>query len=97
MSEEPFRTIFEPFRIHSVEPMRLTTAGGADGRSGRRRVHLFELRVGVPDPPVAVPSLVRGRVGAQLRMAAGQRVPTGGDQPQRDHRGHKYCQHRLTR
>ncbi len=25
MSEEPFRTIFEPFRIHSVEPMRLTT------------------------------------------------------------------------
>ena len=25
MTEEPFGTIFEPFRIHSVEPMRLTT------------------------------------------------------------------------
>jgi hypothetical protein len=24
-AEEPFRTIIEPFRIHSVEPMRLTT------------------------------------------------------------------------
>ena len=30
MTDEPFRTIIEPFRIHSVEPMRLTT-----GRSGR--------------------------------------------------------------
>ena len=25
MADEPFRTIIEPFRIHSVEPMRLTT------------------------------------------------------------------------
>ena len=25
ITEEPFRTIIEPFRIHSVEPMRLTT------------------------------------------------------------------------
>ena len=25
MEDEPFRTIIEPFRIHSVEPMRLTT------------------------------------------------------------------------
>ena len=25
MTDEPFRTIIEPFRIHSVEPMRLTT------------------------------------------------------------------------
>ena len=25
MSDEPFHTIIEPFRIHSVEPMRLTT------------------------------------------------------------------------
>ncbi len=39
MTEEPFRTIIEPFRIHSVEPMRLTTrarrAGCAHVRSGR--------------------------------------------------------------
>ena len=27
MSDQPFRTIVEPFRIHSVEPMRLTTRG----------------------------------------------------------------------
>ena len=26
MSDEPFRTIIEPFRIHSVEPIRLTTS-----------------------------------------------------------------------
>ncbi len=25
MTDQPFRTIIEPFRIHSVEPMRLTT------------------------------------------------------------------------
>ena len=25
MADEPFRTIIEPFRIHSVEPIRLTT------------------------------------------------------------------------
>ena len=25
MSDEPFRTIIEPFRIHAVEPIRLTT------------------------------------------------------------------------
>jgi len=32
MADEPFRTIIEPFRIHSVEPMRLTT------RAGRTRI-----------------------------------------------------------
>ncbi|MEI2731608.1 MAG: tryptophanase [Dermatophilaceae bacterium] len=26
MSEQPFRTVIEPFRIHSVEPLRMTTA-----------------------------------------------------------------------
>ena len=26
MSERQFRTIIEPFRIHSIEPLRLTTA-----------------------------------------------------------------------
>ena len=30
-----FRTIIEPFRIHSVEPIRITTRGGARGRAGR--------------------------------------------------------------
>jgi hypothetical protein len=25
MTEQPFRTIIEPFRIHSVEPVRLTS------------------------------------------------------------------------
>src|SRR5262249_37873851 len=30
-------------------------------------------------------------------MAAGQRVRGGGDQPQRDHRGHQRCQHGLAR
>jgi len=32
VADEPFRTIIEPFRIHSVEPMRLTT------RAGRTRI-----------------------------------------------------------
>ena len=37
MTDEPFRTIIEPFRIHSVEPMRPTTGAGGR-RAGRRRV-----------------------------------------------------------
>jgi hypothetical protein len=39
MAEEPFRTIIEPFRIHSVEPMRLTTRSQREGAApaGRGR------------------------------------------------------------
>jgi hypothetical protein len=32
---------------------------------------------------------VRGGAGAQLPMVTSQRVPAGGDQPQRDHRRHQ--------
>jgi tryptophanase len=43
MAEEPFRTIIEPFRIHSVEPMRLTTRSQREGALAAAGYNLFEL------------------------------------------------------
>jgi tryptophanase len=44
MTDEPFRTIFEPFRIHSVEPMRLTTRAERTEALAAAGYNLFELR-----------------------------------------------------
>ena len=44
MSEQPFRTIIEPFRIHSVEPMRLTTRAERTAALAAAGYNLFELR-----------------------------------------------------
>jgi tryptophanase len=44
MSDEPFRTIIEPFRIHSVEPMRLTTRTERMAALTAAGYNLFELR-----------------------------------------------------
>jgi tryptophanase len=44
MSDQPFRTIFEPFRIHSVEPMRLTTRAERAAALAAAGYNLFELR-----------------------------------------------------
>ncbi|MGO9081805.1 MAG: tryptophanase [Streptosporangiaceae bacterium] len=43
MPEEPFRTIIEPFRIHSVEPMRLTTRAQRESALAAAGWNLFEL------------------------------------------------------
>ncbi len=43
MTEEPFRTIVEPFRIHSVEPMRLTTRAERTAALAAAGYNLFEL------------------------------------------------------
>ncbi|HEX9030745.1 MAG TPA: tryptophanase [Streptosporangiaceae bacterium] len=43
MTEEPFRTIIEPFRIHSVEPMRLTTRSARASILEQAGYNLFEL------------------------------------------------------
>jgi tryptophanase len=43
VTEEPFRTIIEPFRIHSVEPMRLTTRSERAGALAAAGYNLFEL------------------------------------------------------
>jgi tryptophanase len=43
MTDEPFRTIIEPFRIHSVEPMRLTTRAERAGALDAAGYNLFEL------------------------------------------------------
>ena len=43
MTEEPFRTIVEPFRIHSVEPMRLTTRAERRAALAAAGYNLFEL------------------------------------------------------
>jgi tryptophanase len=44
MSEQPFATIIEPFRIHSVEPMRLTTRAERTAALAAAGYNLFELR-----------------------------------------------------
>ena len=44
MTDEPFRTIIEPFRIHSVEPMRLTTRAERAAALDAAGYNLFELR-----------------------------------------------------
>jgi tryptophanase len=43
MSDQPFRTIVEPFRIHSVEPMRLTTRAERTAALAAAGYNLFEL------------------------------------------------------
>lgn len=43
MTEEPFHTIIEPFRIHSVEPMRLTTRAQRVSALAAVGYNLFEL------------------------------------------------------
>jgi tryptophanase len=44
MTGQPFRTIFEPFRIHSVEPMRLSTREERTNALAAAGYNLFELR-----------------------------------------------------
>jgi tryptophanase len=44
MTDEPFRTIIEPFRMHSVEPMRLTTRAERTSALAAAGYNLFELR-----------------------------------------------------
>jgi tryptophanase len=44
MTDEPFRTIIEPFRIHSVEPMRLTTAQQRADALSAAGYNMFKLR-----------------------------------------------------
>ena len=43
MADEPFRTIIEPFRIHSVEPMRMTTRATRTAALAAVGYNLFEL------------------------------------------------------
>src|SRR5215471_15286867 len=43
MTDEPFRTIIEPFRIHSVEPMRLTSRAERAAALAAAGYNLFEL------------------------------------------------------
>ncbi len=44
MTDQPFRTIIEPFRIHSVEPMRLTGRAERTAALAAAGYNLFELR-----------------------------------------------------
>jgi tryptophanase len=43
-NREPFRTIIEPFRIHSVEPMRRTTRAARATALAAAGYSLFELQ-----------------------------------------------------
>ena len=44
MTERNFQTIFEPFRIHSIEPLRLSTAGDRHRHLEAAHYNLFQLR-----------------------------------------------------
>jgi tryptophanase len=44
MDERPFSTIIEPFRIHSVEPLRMTTAAERREHLREASYNLFQLR-----------------------------------------------------
>jgi tryptophanase len=44
MDDAPFRTIFEPFRIHSVEPLAMTTRAQRRERLRDASYNLFQLR-----------------------------------------------------
>jgi len=44
MDERPFSTIIEPFRIHSVEPLRMTTAAERRQHLQEASYNLFQLR-----------------------------------------------------
>ena len=43
MSEQPFRTIIEPFRIHSVEPLRMTSVDYRRAKDREAAYNLFQL------------------------------------------------------
>jgi tryptophanase len=58
--EVPFRTIIEPFRIHSVEPMRMSTRAERSDRLHRVGFNLFEL----PAEDVIVDLLTDSGTGA---------------------------------
>ena len=42
-ADAPFRTVIEPFRIHSVEPLRMTTADYRRGKVREAAYNLFQL------------------------------------------------------
>ena len=44
MTERSFGTIIEPFRIHSIEPLRLSTAGDRHRYPEVAHYNLFQLR-----------------------------------------------------
>ncbi|MCA1780673.1 MAG: tryptophanase [Dermatophilaceae bacterium] len=43
-TDAPFRTVIEPFRIHSVEPLRMTTAAHRAEKAREAAYNLFQLR-----------------------------------------------------
>ena len=60
MTDQPFRTIIEPFRIHSVEPMRLTARAERTTALVAAGYNLFE----IPAAQVLIDLLTDSGTGA---------------------------------
>ena len=62
MTDEPFRTIIEPFRIHSVEPMHMLTRAEREQRLTEAGFNLFALHA-ADGTPLALTDSRQAAVG----------------------------------
>ena len=65
-ADAPFHTVIEPFRIHSVEPLRMTTADYRRGKVREAAYNLFQVHA--DDVQAAPRELASNPSGAAARV-----------------------------